>query len=519
MVFTLTSKNLEELFELANFKAPDDQMVFLGLRGVSPLDVSGTGFQSSHKLVEKGIDYLHMRCSLIQWRPKDDDFAVFPGSTVPYIDQIKRGIPRGGKGVNRLATCLLTKMDHQDHRYFEGDHGLSSPLGPHRGFRNESKQPVWRTKDDSDYDGDDAIFYQQAYDNIHCSRQTNVSSSWFSSAGCQVVAGAAGSSITTGKETEQGPWKKFVRNAYSLSQSRYTYALFEEGEAMRTAELGAESRAPTVRFGSTGELVEHLQSALINAGFDVGAAGADGILGMGTLRALRAAQLKFFGANGVDLIAGALTAERLGASWPSPGGGSMPTTGQGDGSPNQGDGGVYNDAYEVTFESLTPGGFFSSDPDDTNQKRSIRTNNPGALNISSWQKDFPGYVGETFADNAGNKTSIYRTPEHGIAAWYHLLTNRYRYGENGTLRLATLARRYAGVDDENHAAVRTYLAGWDRFSSNDLDAETRINLGDESETLILAKAMFGHEIGAESPISDEQIRTALQLKRSDQLPS
>ena len=75
-----------------------------------------------------------------------------------------------------------------------------------------------------------------------------------------------------------------------------------------------------------------------------------------------------------------------------------------------------NPKYGVAFGSLVPGGFFSADPDDLNVHRSIRTNNPGALNFSSWQKSRLGYVGITQPDNSPdhNVTTIYRTPEHGV---------------------------------------------------------------------------------------------------------
>ena len=93
-------------------------------------------------------------------------------------------------------------------------------------------------------------------------------------------------------------------------------------------------------------------------------------------------------------------------------------------------------------------------------KRSIRTNNPGALNISNWQKTFPGYAGKTPPDGAGNVTTIYVTPEHGVAAWYHLLTDRYGYGEDGSFVLLKLARKYAGVNSDDAPAVKSYIKGW-----------------------------------------------------------
>ena len=519
MAYDLSARNLEEMFALAGFDVPGDGMVFVGLRGTSPIDIGGTPFAASHKVEDKGVDYLHMRCSLIQWRPGRGDFAIFPGSTVPHADAIAGGVGQGGTGVNQLATCLLDKRPDTDRRHYRGDHGLSSPLGPHRAFRNDSKLPVWRTADDALYEGGDLVMASQAFDNIHCSRQSNVAAPKFSSNGCQVIAGVAGKPISAGVEAEQGPWLRFIRNGYGIEQSRFCYALFEEGEAQRTVTLGAASRTPTARFGSRGELVARLQAGLIAEGYDLGPAGADGDFGFATLEALRAFQLREFGPDGVDLVAGSMTAGRLGIAWPGPG-----QLGQDGAEPILGpealaEGGVFNPDYGVTFSSLTPGGFFSSDPDDLSVKRSIRTNNPGALNITNWQKDFPGYVGVTGADAAGNRTTIYRTPEHGIGAWFHLLTDRYDYGPDGVVRIGELAKRYAGVQSENAAAARSYVAGWKRFSGDRLEAASTVTLSNDDEVLLLARAMFGHEIGDRSPLKDDQIRTALRLKREGALPA
>jgi hypothetical protein len=170
------------------------------------------------------------------------------------------------------------------------------------------------------------------------------------------------------------------------------------------------------------------------------------------------------------------------------------------------------------FRSLTPNGFFSSTPNDTSIKRSIRTNNPGALNISNWQKNFPGYVGVTQPDHAGNVTAIYVTPEHGVAAWYNLLTDRYGYGETGSVTLVNLARKYAGASSTTAPAVTAYVRGWRRCSNNVLNANSVTHLDDDAEVLLLARAMFCHEIGAPSPLHDDQIITGVSLKRAGDLP-
>ncbi len=525
MTFELRAEDLESMFHAASFPIPNEEIVFVGLRGSSPVNISGSEYNDVHIMVDKGIDYLHMRCTLIQWRPLDQSFAVFPGSTVPHLRSVRRAISRRGRGTNRLVTCFLGERATGDRRYYEGDHGLSSRLGPHRAFRNHSKLPVLRSADDEDYEGDDLLMYETVYDNIHCARQQNVSASSFSSQGCQVIAGAAGSRISSGRTTEQGPWRKFVLNAYEAAQSQFSYALFEEGEAIRTSTLGIENRSASVRFGSQGVLVQRLQNGLVNLGYDIGPAGVDGDLGYATLEALKAFQVNEFGSQDVDLIAGPNTAARLEIEWPESGtmfdelsavlGPAGPMI--------EGRNRFASDSQATLennsgFGTLTPGGFYSSDPYDLSVKRAIRTNNPGALNISSWQRRFPGFVGTTDPDRAGNVTTIYRTPEHGVAAWYHLLTNRYRYGENGTLVVGTLARRYAGVDRVNHRAAQAYINGWRRFSNRRLNADSRIHLASEDQVLLLARAMFAHEIGSNSPLKDEQIINAVRLKRSDTLP-
>ncbi len=518
MTYRLKAENLQEMFELSNFAIPSNQIVFVGLRGTSPVDMAGTAFAAGHDMNDLGIDYLHMRCSLIQWNTADDTFAVFAGSTVPNVNAVRRGIANGGRGVNQLATCFLAKGASVDRRYYKGDHGLSSPFGPHRAFRNDNKLPVWRTSDDSDYDGDDDLQFATAFDNMHCGRQPNPALPGYSSNGCQVIAGVPGGSISSGNRSEQGPWKRFVDKCYGIEQSRYPYALFEFGEAQRTVSIGAANRSPTVRFGSKGTLVSSLQDGLIRAGYDLGPAGTDGEFGFATLAALRDFQRRSFGAQGVDLIAGAMTAAKLGISWPTP----TSSPGSDGAEPRPGhaheDGGTYNEKYRVTFNSLYPGGFYSADPDDLSVRRSIRTNNPGALNITAWQKEFRGYVGFTQADHAGNKTTIYRTPEHGVGAWLHLLVARYNYGLDGEIRLGELARRYAGVDDEENSAVRSYIAGWKRHSGRNFTRATMIRIGNDEDLLALALGMFGHEIGDPTPLEKDQIKLGFKLYKEGHLP-
>jgi hypothetical protein len=119
---------------------------------------------------------------------------------------------------------------------------------------------------------------------------------------------------------------------------------------------------------------------------------------------------------------------------------------------------VYNKKRKLGFGTLVKDGWFSATPGCA-----IRTNNPGALNISTWQRSRPGFVGQTPADAAGNVTAIYLTPEQGVAAWYFLLFNRYGFGKTGQFDLAALARKYAG-QSATPAEVRAYINGWSKWS-------------------------------------------------------
>ncbi|MER9593943.1 L,D-transpeptidase [Mesorhizobium sp. M0244] len=173
---------------------------------------------------------------------------------------------------------------------------------------------------------------------------------------------------------------------------------------------------------------------------------------------------------------------------------------------------VRNGTRGVNFGTVVDGGWFSASPDDIAVKRSIRTNNPGALNIRPWQKKRAGYVGFTAPDSAGNQTTIYQTPETGVAAWYYLLATLYGFGDTGTFSVADLARKYAGPD-ATREQVQAYVNGWAKWSDGKLDGNTQINLASNADMLLLAHAMFKHEAGSAIPLSDVQILSGIDVER------
>src|SRR5215472_14881567 len=190
--------------------------------------------------------------------------------------------------------------------------------------------------------------------------------------------------------------------------------------------------------------------------------------------------------------------------------------------------GVFNPAFDAFFTALVPGGFFSADPNfrnpadpnDIRAKRSVRTNNPGAINFRPWQSDRRGFVGITEDDGHGNKTTIYSTPEYGIAAWFHLLAERYGFGtapRDGSFSIEQLAHKYAG-DGASQDDINVYLNAWATFSTPQLDPQSIVHLSKNDEMLNLARALFTHESGIGMPLKDEQILFGIQHERDNSLP-
>lgn len=520
MPFTVSDTQLSELFHAANLPVPDNEMVFCGFRGCIPISGGSQTLAPAQQLEFAGVDYRHMRCTLVQWVP-GQGLAVFPGSTVPYIDAIAGHLDEGGQGANQLAFGYY----RGSHRYVIGDHKLSDPQRRHRAFRNDSPLPVWRTSDNTVYDGNDAVTYGVCNDNLHCGWQQNPSLPSFSSNGCQVIAGRP-RVLARGWDTELGPWAQFIARAYGRSQTRFNYALFSGREVLAAASVAPADRYQTLRFGSDGDLVHVVQDALLKRGYDLGTAGADGDFGWSTLEAVRRFQLDQFGPSSVDLIVGPATGQALGVTWPYATApvpplidalpipqGSVPLT-----KPASASGTGSEVLAAPNFRSLVKNGFFSATPYDLSVPRSIRTNNPGALNISKWQKTFPGFAGTTQPDHAGNVTAIYVTPEHGVAAWHFLMTDRYGYGDHGKFSLIDLALKYSGLHDPHAATVQEYVKGWKAFAHGALDAVAQLQLDDDANMIALARGMFGHEAGKKSPVRDDQVVEALRLKRANLLP-
>lgn len=169
-------------------------------------------------------------------------------------------------------------------------------------------------------------------------------------------------------------------------------------------------------------------------------------------------------------------------------------------------------AHTPEFSAMVAGGYFSSAPFDKSIPASIRTNNPGALNVAPWIRTAPGYVGDKVTSMSGaeaNSTVIFSTPEYGVAAWFTLLQ---KYRAAGATTLGAIINRYGGGQDYSNYVGE--VAAW-----SGIGEQTEINLDDDVSLLAFGKAMFRYEAGRLSPLSDAQIVYGFNLARAKSTPA
>lgn len=306
MNFTLAENHLRRLCEINSFPLPKTELAFFGLRGCLPIEVGNQEFQSKNEVYIAETDYVHPRCTLAQWRPKDKAFALFPGSTVPHIKYIKISKERNGQGANQLMTGC-----YKDYR--KGVHKEGEPTA-HEAFRQIEAHPIRRTADDFDFDNDDRVEFDNPYDNIHAAWCMGVDHDDYASAGCQVIVGYPQCESRDNKPAV-GPWKQFKEDAYNISQTSFPYILLNGRDALGIVSNSSKKSPARLRFGSQGELVTRLQRALQKKGFYEG--NADGDFGNRTIRAVLAYQTSAFGPGADDGVVGPITASALGIGWPS----------------------------------------------------------------------------------------------------------------------------------------------------------------------------------------------------------
>jgi hypothetical protein len=299
-MFTINSDHLEMLCSINSFEISESELIFFGLRGALPIDEDNNNYQEEHIIQLTEIDYVHPRCTIIQWILKDKKLAIFPGSTVPHKRYVQVSLEKNGEGTNRLMTGLF-------HDYRKGFHKAGKPSG-HEAFRQVNQLPIRRTGDDLDYDEEDRVEFVRPFDNIHAAWCQGINYDRYASAGCQVIVGYP-KCEKLNNEDHLGPWKLFHDNAYAIPQQSFTYILLNGRDAQKVSVNSQKKFTPRLRYGSKGELVGEVQQKLSEAEFYEG--NVDNDFGPRTLFAILDFQTSKFGSDADDGIVGPITAGAL----------------------------------------------------------------------------------------------------------------------------------------------------------------------------------------------------------------
>jgi hypothetical protein len=85
----ITASLLDRAARRNGYSVPPAEMVFFGVRGFSPQNVFDNTFGASQPGRFAEIDYRRQRCTLGQWNVATGQIALFPGSTVPSLPNIR----------------------------------------------------------------------------------------------------------------------------------------------------------------------------------------------------------------------------------------------------------------------------------------------------------------------------------------------------------------------------------------------------------------------------------------------
>lgn len=157
------------------------------------------------------------------------------------------------------------------------------------------------------------------------------------------------------------------------------------------------------------------------------------------------------------------------------------------------------------YRSLIPGGFFQ-DPETSHRHVSIRANNPGAINGAMWERSWPGYVKDIKYDGKNN-TTIFETPEYGVAVWYELM-RKYHNSNPPARTIKEIVWKYGGGQANYTSYGHTVAQRMGR------PEDTEIVLESDASLLPFAKAMFQYEAGEAPPWSDQQILYGFNIARA-----
>lgn len=264
--FDLSADVLRILAERNSFDLGESPIVLFGLRGCTVS--SGKDYSppaARHAVVTTRPDHLNMKCLIGVWDRSQGNISLCRGSTVPNVDLMDAYV-RGALGCNMLPTGV--------HHY---------KVGPHRGnkqpgaFRQQQSLWVMRSPKKLSYAANDrnAIWDDLdgnlPFDNIHAAILNHrAKPPFFSSAGCQVVAGRYKNGVPVGAWANFRQDARLVhppvirdgsRGATADDGKAFTYFVLTGDEAsLVSSHPNREFKA--LRYGSSGPTVVALQERL-----------------------------------------------------------------------------------------------------------------------------------------------------------------------------------------------------------------------------------------------------------------
>lgn len=214
-----TEEAIKKICKDNNYIIPaNTQYVFFGIRGGSPANISDNNFYQTNIVTETLIDHLTMKCTIAQWDIKNKKIALYLGSTVPAQSSIIAAKARGGQGANQLVKGFYS--------FIKGLHN-PRPATAHQAFVENCPMKIQRSADNLIYDKNDKVTVEYPWNNNHASWGLTT---YFSSAGCQVVAGFP---HCESNPVESGPWKTYRERAYNLTQNIFPYILFDYSDLLK----------------------------------------------------------------------------------------------------------------------------------------------------------------------------------------------------------------------------------------------------------------------------------------------
>ncbi|MGO4727157.1 MULTISPECIES: peptidoglycan-binding domain-containing protein [unclassified Inquilinus] len=260
--FALEAGTLETLCRLTRFR-PRGAKILFGLRGCGLVDPAEAGARrDAVRLAEARPDHRTPRCVLGVWDRAAGQVIVWPGSTVPNDDHMRR---QAAAPDRRIANMLAPGM----HPYVVGPHAPDGRPVEEGAFQLDRtvEVPVWRSFDAAGYDLACRFDICAPEDNIHAAGWPGDGLE-FSSAGCQTLPGRH-----QPPADPTGDYAAF-RRAAGLSPTpdlaetglAFDYLLVTGRHLQLVAEHWAVPGLARLLPGSSGPEVRLLQDALVSQG-------------------------------------------------------------------------------------------------------------------------------------------------------------------------------------------------------------------------------------------------------------